>query len=189
MAAGLKRFAARATWPRPDFAVSGLARPRAALLLLAVAAIALAVSAGEVWTVQRAQREAQARLDRAQERIAQARRGVRAPPLSADDARARVAATALVQEIDHGWSPVLLSIEKTTPASIAWLALAHDAKRRQLRLEGIAKDQAQALALVEALTGDGAWQDVVLGQIGNADSAGGMRFVVTARRSERGATP
>jgi hypothetical protein len=185
---------ARTPWPRPDLARPGTPRQRGLALLAGAGAAALLFTGWQAWELQGQRAQWQALADQAQERIAQVRRA--APPArttrpEADGStRAREAALRVVSELDVDWGAVLGSVEQATPKGVRWLALTHDARRGELRLEGQAEIQDAAFSVVDALARDRAWQDVALVHIGTeaaggtapAEAAAGARFIVGARR-------
>jgi hypothetical protein len=183
-------------WPRPDFAAAARPAVRWPRWLFGAAALTAALCAWQAWGLRAERGQWQARADTANERVLQLRRNARpvgtvANP--ADTPRAREAAVALVRDLDHAWPSVLGAIERATPRGVRWLAMTHDARRGELRLDGMADSDREAFQFVGALASDAAWHDVALTQLGSATRAapdgGATRFVVSGRRAVAAVSP
>ncbi|MDN3543023.1 hypothetical protein QWZ02_01025 [Kinneretia asaccharophila] len=187
--------AGEAPIPRPDFAAPAEPPHRLAWALLACGLLVLGTAAWSAWSAHaelRTARERQAHLQ------AQLQRRPVAPPPAAAKAAARAQAT-LEQErlrssvevqalLRQPWGALLANVEQAglvDPAAgqhIAWLGLDYSAGRRELRLNGLASDQAQALQLVERLSAAPGWGEVVLARFQTAtEGAPGQRFDLSAR--------
>jgi hypothetical protein len=177
--------------PQPEFAREAAPRSRLAWPLAVSGALVLATALWSAWD-SRVQREA------AQERVATLsaqlqRQPAAAPPRGSAPAQAaleqeRLRAAAEVQRLlQTPWSALLANVEQAglsepPAATISWLGLDYTAARRELRLDGLASDQALALQLVERLRAAPGWGDVVLSRFQTAgEGLVGQRFDLGAR--------
>lgn len=182
-----------ANTPRPDFAAPAEPPHRLAWALLACGLLVLGTAAWSAWSAHaelRTARERQAHLQ------AQLQRRPAAPPPAAKAAaraqatleQERLRSSAEVQALlRQPWGALLANVEQAglvDPAagqSIAWLGLDYSASRRELRLNGLASDQAQALQLVERLSAAPGWGEVVLARFQTAgEGLQGQRFDLNA---------
>jgi hypothetical protein len=201
------RPAAAGRAPAPDFAAPvGPARHRLAWPLAACGVLVLATAAWSSWQAWGERAAVRAELAALQERQARQPRAAAPAPSSRGPAAARSQA-ALEQErqrshaelqglLGHAWGPLLANVEQAglsgpggpggpegagAPA-ISWLGLDYNATRRELRLQGLAPDQGQALLLVERLSAAPGWSEVVLSRFQNAgEGLTGQRFDLGAR--------
>jgi hypothetical protein len=181
--------------PRPDF-LAGSAAPRSRLAwpLAATGAVVLATAAWSAW-------DSHAQLVAEQDHVAALTAQLKhLPPPAPRRAGAqqqaqqaleneRLRAAAEVQGLlQTSWGPLLANVEQAgmgldgPAAAISWLGLDYTAARRELRLEGLAGDQAQALQVVERLSAAPGWGEVVLSRFQAAgEGLSGQRFDLGAR--------
>lgn len=186
--------AAEATIPRPDFAAPAEPPHPLAWALLACGLLVLGTAAWSAWSAQAELHEARERQAHLQAQLQ--RRPAAPPPTAKAAARAqatleqeRLRSSAEVQALlRQPWGALLANVEQAglvDPAAgqrIAWLGLDYSAGRRELRLNGLASDQAQALQLVERLSAAPGWGEVVLARFQTAgEGLQGQRFDLNAR--------
>ncbi|QPF76040.1 hypothetical protein G8A07_26030 [Roseateles sp. DAIF2] len=181
--------------PRPDFAAPAEPPHRLAWPLALCGLLVLGTAGWSAWETHQQKSVAQARVESLQ---AQLQRRPAAPlPSSgsnkgADRAQAALAAEKLragaeVQGLlRHAWGPLLANVEQAglgdDGAVISWLGMDYSAARRELRLQGLAADQAQALQLVERLALAPGWGEVVLSRFQLAgEGLSGQRFDLAAK--------
>ena len=189
--------------PRPDFVAPAGPRPaRLAWPLAICGALVLATAAWSAW-------QGQKHLAQAGEQLAglQARQSRQAPAVKPSQAGKRAAAgqeqqlqaqqqaaaAELQALLQQPWGVLLANVEQAgmggvTPGgagALSWLGLDYAAARRELRLEGLAGDQLQALQLVERLSAAPGWSEVVLSRFQAAEATAqglrGQRFDLTAK--------
>ena len=186
----------KAPWPQPDFLSTRRSPPRLAWLWAATGAVVLAVTLFEGLALQHDVDAQQARLTQATQRAAKAApKRLTAPAASATatgDARAEAAAIDAAQRVaahlNHPWGNILASIEAETPAGLQWLVFDHDSDSPELRLEGLGRDVASVLAVVDVLSSRAGWSQVVLSRLQategtparDAAGATGWRFELRA---------
>lgn len=185
--------------PRPDFAQpDGQRSARLAWPLALCGALVLATAAWSAW--QGHQHLVQAREQWTGLQARQSRQAPTAPvgktgnrtAANQEQERQRAAVAELQALLLQPWGALLANVEQagmsTEPGrsgTLSWLGLDYAAARRELRLEGLAGDQALALQLVERLSAAPGWNEVVLSRFQTADVTGqgprGQRFDLTAK--------
>lgn len=184
--------------PRPDFAQPDGPRPaRLAWPLALGGALVLATAAWSAWQGHQHLAQAreqltslQARQSRQAPAVTAGKTGNRAA-VSQEQERQRTAAVELQASLQQPWGALLANVEQAGmsdgkgPGALSWLGLDYTVARRELRLEGLAGDQALALQLVERLSAAPGWNDVVLSRFQTAEATGqglrGQRFDLTAK--------
>ncbi len=182
--------------PRPDFIAQAARSARLAWPLALCGTLVLATAGWEAWQSQaQLQRRAaqvaglQARLQKAPP--AAARPSVQQRRQQGQQARAEQQQLRLLGEardsLAQPWGALLATVEQAGQGAdgrhLSWLGLEHAAARRELRLEGLAPDQALALQLAERLAAAPGWDEVVLTRFQQAQGGGGaaQRFELRAR--------
>lgn len=186
----------RGALPRPDFAADGAPRSRLGWPLALCGALVLATALWSAW-------DSREQLGAAQQRVAAlsaqlqrqpapprldpaAQRGAARAQAVLDQERLR-AATEVQSLLQTPWGPLLSHVEQAgmgepPDQGISWLGLDYTALRRELRLDGLAGDQALALQLVERLSAAPGWTDVVLSRFQTAgEGLVGQRFDLGAK--------
>jgi hypothetical protein len=180
--------------PAFDF-VAGPPRPPAlAWALLACGVLAALASATDLWAARERLAEERQGADRWQAAAARQRpappaatrtqRDSRAAAAAATATAAREAAWKVARSLQHPWPEVFAAVDAATPAGVSWTALQHEAARPEMRLEGVATDNAAAFALVDALAVQPAMDAVMLTRLDRDDKArpaGGVRFEIGLR--------
>ena len=165
-------------WPRPDFLAVRQGPPRLAWLWAATGAVVLAITLVEGFELQRRLDKQRTRLENAAQRIATARptRSVASassaglPRAAKANADAIDAAQRILAHLDHPWGSIVSSIEAETLDGIQWLVFDHDSDGPELRLEGISKDIASVLSLIDALSSRAGWSHVALSRLQAPDA-------------------
>lgn len=186
----------KAHWPQPDFLATRRSPPRLAWLWAATGAVVLAVTLFEGLALQHDVDAQQARLSQATQRAAKAApkrpTALAASATATGDARAEAAAIDAAQRVaahlNHPWGNILASIEAETPAGLQWLVFDHDSDSPELRLEGLGRDVASVLAVVDVLSSRAGWSQVALSRLQategtparDAAGATGWRFELRA---------
>ena len=111
--------------------------------------------------------------DASNARAATDRPDPRARNAAAPDMRAALTEARVLRLLGHPWQQLFTTLEEATPAGVQWLALDHGTDRADLRLAGAARNEAQAVALVDALAAWAGWSDVVLRKLALSDARGG----------------
>lgn len=186
----------KAHWPQPDFLATRRSPPRLAWLWAATGAVVLAVTLFEGLALQHDVDAQQARLGQATQRAAKAApkrpTALAASTTATGDARAEATAIDAAQRVaahlNHPWGNILASIEAETPAGLQWLVFDHDSDSPELRLEGLGRDVASVLAVVDVLSSRAGWSQVALSRLQategtparDAAGATGWRFELRA---------
>ena len=167
----------KARWPQPDFLATRRGPPRLAWLWAATGAAVLAMTLLEGLALQRDVEAQQARLNQATQRVASAA-AKRSPAQAAartasGDATAEAAAIDAAQRVaahlNHPWGTLLASIEAETPTGLQWLVFDHDSDSPELRLEGLGREVARVLAIVDVLSSRAGWSQVALSRLQTAE--------------------
>jgi len=188
-------FLARA--PQPGVLAWAAAGTGALVLALAVADV---LSLQRRIADQQVQLETQLAAADATARITPTR-APRTPTATVADTRAADAEARVLRRLGYPWQQLFTTLEEATPAGVQWLALDHTSDhtndrtsgqtsgpasdrtsdrtsnpstdRADLRLAGQARDAAQAVALVDALSAWAGWSAVVLRKLAPSDARGG----------------
>lgn len=154
----------------------GRHRPPLAWIWAATGVLVLSVAAMDVYQARIEVDIARARLARADQRLNMLRKtfaSVAAGPSKSEgrpDAEAARAARLTTDRLSHPWGRMLLDIESESAPGLQWLLFDHDADAREVRMEGLVANAANALALVDALNARRGWPEVVMTRL---DAPGG----------------
>lgn len=175
---------ATAAWPQPDFAPR---RPRAGAVawgLAAAGALVLGTAGVDALALHDATVAAQEDLARWERAARQQRRTALparpATALAKTEEPARRRAWQVAAALGHPWPALFAATDAPAEAGLQWQRLQHDAASGELLIEGRAPQPLAALPLVERLTWQAGWQDVVLVRLERRDGDA-ARFEIHAK--------
>lgn len=174
------RRAGAAAWPAPDFAPR---RSHAGLVgwaLAATGALVLGTAGWDAHTLDEATAAAQqdlSRWERAARRQGPAVAKPAAQAAATEPARRR--AWQIAAALGHPWPALFAATDAPAEAGLQWQRLQHDAASGEVLIEGRTVQPLAALPLVERLTQQPGWRDVVLVRL-EQRGADGARFEIHA---------